>query len=66
MKIQCTAWYSKDGTNPHIKPFARVVTVDCISEGDAVQKSEKELETIYEQIGDSVDFIGWFFKMVQA
>ena len=62
MQWTVVGWYSYDATNPHMKPFARVVEVEADGIGDARRKGDAALEALYEKEAISVDFLNWYVK----
>lgn len=60
MRYQIVGWYSLDGSNPHIMPFPRVVTVDADSPEEAYRKGSVELARVYNNT--ACDFLNWFIK----
>lgn len=65
MKYITVGWYSQDGSNPHIAPFARVVEIEAESPREAYDKGGDALDALYKKEGASVDFLNWFIKEQQ-
>jgi hypothetical protein len=61
-KYRIVGWYSHDGSDPLIPPFARVAEVEAASSDDAYRKGGAALNLLYEKEGLSVDFLNWFVK----
>lgn len=65
MKYQVVGWYSYDPTNPHMRPFARVVNVEAASPAEASSLGTVALDALYEKEGVSVDFLNWYVREVK-
>lgn len=61
-RYRIVAWYSHDGRNPNVVPFARIVEVKAASPDLANLKGEKELERVYKERNESVDFLNWYIE----
>lgn len=58
-------WYSRDGANEHVAPFARVVEVEAPGPEDAYRLGGDALHVLDEQEALGVDFLNWFIKEVK-
>lgn len=63
-RYKVVGWYSRDPNNEHIAPFARVVFVETDSVSKASQLGSDALDKLYEEKGESVDFLNWFTSEV--
>lgn len=61
-RYQIISWYARDASNQHSIPFARVVVVEAASSDEAYKKGDVELNRIYLEKNESVDFLNWFIK----
>lgn len=59
-------WYARDPHNEHIAPTARVVYVETDDPEQASELGSVALDALYEQIGESVDFLNWYASEVKA